>query len=42
MNASEDQTEPIRQIHEREVTLCINCSEPHPCATIRAIEERGL
>lgn len=31
----------VRELHERETTLCINCGEPHPYSTIRAVDEAG-
>jgi hypothetical protein len=32
----------IRELHERETTLCINCSERWPCSTIAILERHGL
>ncbi|ART73443.1 hypothetical protein BTO20_05850 [Mycobacterium dioxanotrophicus] len=31
----------IRELHERETTLCIECADKWPCPTIRAINEAG-
>jgi hypothetical protein len=31
----------VRELHERETTLCIECADKWPCPTIRAIDEAG-
>lgn len=30
--------EAVRALHECETTLCINCTEPWPCSTIKALD----